>query len=97
MKQPWEQSNYPRLSPGGRNEGWTHLGCLEGSIAVLAGDTFSPIVTSPPVALNLTEPPTTRTTVRCAPLGHPQKVRLVGEGQYSVCLKHGVHVNEVHD
>lgn len=58
-KQSWEQSNYPLLSPGCRNEGLTHLDCLKGFIAVRAGDTFSPIVTFPLVSLNLAEPPTT--------------------------------------
>lgn len=53
LSKQFEQSNYPLLSPGCRNEGLTHLDCLKGSIAVRAGDTFSPIVTFPLVSLNL--------------------------------------------
>lgn len=59
LSKQFEQSNYPLLSPGCRNEGLTHLDCLKGSIAVQARDTFSPIVTFPLVSLNLAEPPTT--------------------------------------
>lgn len=86
LKQPWEQSNYAPLSPGCRDEGLTHLDCLKGSIAVQAGDAFSPIVTFPPVSLNLVQSPTTC----CRSLffaGTPRKVPMVGKGQQPVYLK----------
>lgn len=82
LKQPREQSNYPLLSPGCRNEGLTHPDCLKGSIAVWAGDTFSPIVTFPLLSLNLAEPPTTYSLFFA---GTPTKT--VSWGQYPIYLK----------
>ncbi|KAI4831718.1 hypothetical protein KUCAC02_001247, partial [Chaenocephalus aceratus] len=52
------------------NEGLTHLDRLKGSIAVRAGDTFSPIVPFPMVSINLVGLATTYSS-SLSLLGHP--------------------------